>query len=329
MLQQENNQLKYKESFTKVEKLFQYLQLSNYPDNFHSQAIDQFSFLVPYSFAQRMKKNDANDPLLLQVLPQANELIDYQGFAKDPLAENNSLISNAILQKYQYRLLLMPTSACGIHCRYCFRRHFPYSDKNNSSKQLSEQIKIIAQKTDIQEVILSGGDPLTLNDNKMADILLQLNEIKHIKRIRIHTRQLIVEPRCLTTKLVNLFHSLNKQLIMVFHCNHANELSKEVALKLAKLDRNKMTLLNQSVLLKGINNDAKILAELSEKLFENGIIPYYLHQLDRVAGSQHFLVDDKNALLILQQMQEKLPGFLVPKLVRENAGSAYKEFVSG
>lgn len=311
-------------SFTSPADLFKFLQLKSPPSYFNPQVQASFNFLVPLSFAQRIQKNSPLDPLLLQVLPHLNELIDYPGYESDPLAESALINQSSILQKYQHRLLLMPTSACGIHCRYCFRRHFPYQEANVNKDVLKQQIQHIQNATDISEVILSGGDPLCLNDQKLAAIFAQLAPIKHLKRLRIHTRQLIVEPSRISSKLSELFKHYSLPIALVLHCNHANELTNEVKQQLAKLRFSHVQLLNQSVLLKGVNDDSDLLSRLSEKLYDFGVLPYYLHQLDHVAGSQHFAVEDKHAMKIVKQMQAQLPGYLVPNLVRENSGEKFK-----
>ncbi len=313
-----------------VEKLATYLQLDIKKLGYSPQANDQFRFTVPISFMQRMKKGDYYDPLLLQVLPHNKELIETNGFSNDPLDEKSSVLSSGLLQKYQHRVLLIVTSSCAIHCRYCFRRHFPYSNtdkKNQLSEQLEKNIQLIKTKYDITEVILSGGDPLTLNDQRFHLLLEQLASITHLKRLRIHSRQLIVEPKRITQKLVNMLNTFPRPIAIVLHINHPAEINQEVIDSIGQLKQKNIQLLNQSVLLQGINDNSDILIQLSEQLFQAGILPYYLHLLDEVNGSSHFMVTIEKAKVLMEKMKIKLPGYLVPKLVKEFPDDQYKQQV--
>ncbi|MFK5891863.1 MAG: EF-P beta-lysylation protein EpmB [Pseudomonadota bacterium] len=320
-----------------VEKLLTYLQLDINKIDYSKNANDSFSFTVPDSFVKRIKKSDANDPLLLQILPQKKELIEIKGFSFDPLDEKHVLLAPGLLQKYQHRVLLIATSSCGIHCRYCFRRHFPYSreayskesynketGKSLLSQQLENNIQLIKSKTDITEVILSGGDPLTLNDQRLDLLLEKLSHIPHLKRLRIHSRQLIVQPQRITKQLVTILKKFPHPVTIVMHINHPAEINDEVTQSISHLKQANIQLLNQSVLLKNVNDQSEVLISLSESLYQAGILPYYLHMLDAVSGSQHFNVSNQKAKKIITEMKKKLPGYLVPKLVKEYPDDEYK-----
>jgi L-lysine 2,3-aminomutase len=319
-----------------VEKLLRYLQLENNPIEYSITASESFSFIATDSFIRRIKKGDPNDPLLLQILPQKKELIQTPGFSFDPLDEKQAIISPGLLQKYQHRVLLIVTSSCGIHCRYCFRKHFPYKERhkkssmrNNShlSQQLEDNIQIIQSKTDISEVILSGGDPFTLKDLRFKLLLDKLSQIKHLKRLRIHSRQLIIQPQRINQQLITTLKAFPLPIVIVLHINHAAEINDEVIESLIDLKHANVLLLNQSVLLKDINDNSESLIQLSESLFQAGILPYYLHLLDAVSGSQHFMVSIEKAKEIIVEMQTQLPGYLVPKLVKEYANDKYKRCI--
>jgi len=314
-----------KTNCTDIDELLNYLELDRNQVNYSEAVHQKFPIRVPFSFIDRMEKNNPQDPLLLQVLPQENELNSSKHYAYDPLNESGFIDRYGLIQKYQARLLMMPTSACGIHCRYCFRRYFPYQEQAINKQNLANQIAQIANNTAIKEVILSGGDPLTLNNKKLSEILNRLEELAHIKYLRIHTRQLIVEPNRIDPELILLFSNLQKPLSIVFHSNHANELNQTVEQKLKQLKLENIQLLNQSVLLKGVNDSVTTLVNLSERLIQCGVLPYYLHQLDKVIGTEHFEVSDTKAIELLEELKKKLPGYLVPKLVKEVPGEAYKK----
>ena len=229
-----------------------------------------------------------------------------------------------MIHKYHGRVLLISTGACAIHCRYCFRRNFPYGEQQLASSKIQQAIDYIQHHTEISEVILSGGDPLLLNDEKLAELINTLNMIPQLQRIRIHSRIPIVLPSRITDELLSVFLSSRCAIVMVLHSNHPNELSTKVAHACNKLAGNGVRLLNQSVLLKGINNDAQVLRNLSERLFALGVLPYYLHQLDKALGTAHFEVSDSEALTLFESLKHTLPGYLVPKLVREQSGAPYK-----
>jgi len=263
-----------------------------------------------------IEQGNPNDPLLRQVLPDAAELLDVDGFVADPVDDDAAYRGHGVIQKYQGRALLITTGACAIHCRYCFRRHYPY-DENSSLKHLSDAIDLLANDASISEVILSGGDPLSLSDRRLSELFDKLDAIPHIKRIRLHTRTPVVLPQRITDALIERLSNSSKSICIVLHANHPNEITPELATALAPLKNSGVSLLNQSVLLKGINDSADILSELSEKLFSVGVLPYYCHLLDPVQGAAHFDVETLAAEQIEAELKATLPGYLVPKFVRE------------
>ncbi len=292
------------------------------------QAAAQFPLRVPRGFVARMQPGNPDDPLLRQVLPLGDELQPSAGFTLDPVGDlaSRAQPGNApgVLHKYQGRALLIATGACGVHCRYCFRRHFPYGEETASSQHWQPALAAIRADSSITELILSGGDPLSLNDRRLHELSAQLPDIAHLKRLRIHTRQPVVLPERVDDGLLGWLDSIALQKVMVLHINHANELDATVATALRQLRDHGVQLLNQTVLLKGVNDSASVLAELSEALFALGIQPYYLHLLDRVQGAAHFDVPMHRAQLIMRDLLNQLPGYLVPKLVHEQAGHASK-----
>lgn len=289
-----------------------------------AMAVSQFPVFVPLPFLSRMKPGDLNDPLLRQVLPLAAEDDSPKHFSVDPLAESDSVLTPGLLQKYEGRVLLVTTGACAIHCRYCFRRHYPYQESPNSIKQWQSALDQIAADETIEEVILSGGDPLTIVDLRLGELIEHLDAIPHLKRLRIHTRLPIMIPQRVTDELVDMLQSTRLQSIVVIHSNHANELDGEVKEALTKLKLANVVLLNQTVLLKGINDDSRALVGLSKRLLDCGVLPYYLHQLDPVTGVSHFEVTRERGEQLIQQMRAELPGYGVPRYVKELAGETSK-----
>jgi L-lysine 2,3-aminomutase len=271
-----------------------------------------------------MEPGNPYDPLLRQVLPLREELQHFPGYNHDPVGELNAVATPGVIHKYKGRVLLIATGACAVHCRYCFRRNFPYGELQLSSQKLQLAVTYIADRPKISEVILSGGDPLLLNDEKLGHLLQRLGTIVHIKRIRIHSRVPVVLPSRITPPLMDNLLDTGKQIVLVIHANHPKELSAEVGSVCAQLRQRGITLLNQSVLLKGVNDDGDTLCRLSERLFAFGVLPYYLHLLDHASGTGHFAIDDDRAKQIVQHLHRNLPGYLVPKLVEERAGAAYK-----
>ena len=292
------------------------------------QANKDFPLRVPTGFSDRINKSDPDDPLLRQVLPSVEEENDHAGFTKDPLNEFNRQISPGLLHKYHGRVLLVLTGACAIHCRYCFRRHFPYSDSNLSGPNLDKAIEYLQKETSVTEVILSGGDPLSISDESLSELVSRLAEIPHLKRLRIHTRFPVVVPERINDECLEWLTMTRLRLAIVLHVNHANELDNSVEKAILKLRNHNIPLFNQSVLLKGVNDSVHALVELSETLFAYGVMPYYLHLLDPVAGASHFEVDEASAKLLMNEVQKQLPGYLVPKLVKEDPESSHKTILS-
>jgi EF-P beta-lysylation protein EpmB len=283
-----------------------------------------FALRVPRGFALRMRAGDARDPLLLQVLPQLAELEQVPGFATDAVGDLASREVQGVLHKYQGRALLIASGSCAVNCRYCFRRHFPYGDEMAAAGQWRQALEHVRQDGSINELILSGGDPLALATGKLDELTRGLADIPHVTRLRIHTRLPVVLPERIDASFLTWLEALPLQKVMVLHANHANEFDDAVDAACAGLREAGVTLLNQSVLLKGINDDADTLIALSERMFAAGVLPYYLHQLDRVQGSAHFEVPDTFALSLIECMRNRLPGYLVPRLVREVRGAPSK-----
>jgi L-lysine 2,3-aminomutase len=283
-----------------------------------------FAMRVPRGFAARMRRGDAADPLLLQVLPQAAELNDVSGFSRDAVGDLDARAALGVLHKYEGRALLIATGSCAVNCRYCFRRHFPYAQETGAANRWREAVEHIRNDASIDEVILSGGDPLSLSTAKLVELTDSLASIPHVRRLRIHTRLPIVLPERVDDELVRWISRLPWPVAVVVHANHANELDESVAAGCARLRNAGAQLLNQSVLLREINDDETALVQLSERLFECGVLPYYLHQLDKVAGAAHFAVDDARAAELIERLRGRLSGYLVPKLVREVAGASGK-----
>jgi len=288
------------------------------------QAGGAFRLRVPRSYVARMRKGDANDPLLRQILPIGAELLQTPDFIADPLGEREAVRAPGLLQKYQGRALLITTSACAIHCRYCFRREFPYSEQSSDASRWSEALSEIANDSSIEEIILSGGDPLSLSDSRLTALTDALQRIPHVRRLRVHTRQPVVLPSRVDTGLTKWLRDLRLPVVFVLHTNHPNEIDAEVRTACAGLRDCGVTLLNQTVLLRSINDDAEVLAELSRRLFEAGVLPYYLHLLDRVRGAAHFDVPEPRARVIAGNLAARLPGYLVPRLAREIHGAPAK-----
>nr|WP_290825754.1 EF-P beta-lysylation protein EpmB [Halomonas sp.] len=283
-----------------------------------------FQVCVPEAYLARIVPNAPDDPLLRQVLPLNEEDLTPKGYVLDPLDEAEHQPAKGLIHKYAGRVLLIASPNCAINCRYCFRRHFPYSDNSPSRAQWQEALDYLRADTSIHEAILSGGDPLAASDRQLAWLVKQLESIPHLKRLRIHTRLPVVIPDRVDDALLGWLESSRLQKVMVLHINHANEIDQAVIDACARLKQTGATLLNQSVLLRGVNDDVTTLAALSERLFEAGILPYYLHVLDPVQGAAHFDVPDEEARALVAQLRDVLPGFLMPRLVREVPGEASK-----
>jgi EF-P beta-lysylation protein EpmB len=271
-----------------------------------------------------MRPGDPNDPLLLQVLPVAKEDETVSGFTADPVGDLSSPPVDSVLHKYQGRALVMVTGACAVHCRYCFRRHFPYAELGSVPQEWDGTVDRIASDRAISEVILSGGDPLTVPDSRLEVLGRKLAMMPQLKRLRIHTRLPIVLPQRVDGALTSWIGGLGLQAVVVVHANHANEIDDDVRRALATLAMTGVTVLNQAVLLAGVNDSEDALANLSEALFDAGVLPYYLHMLDPVSGAAHFEVSDAEAKRLHAEVAARLPGYLVPKLVREVPGAPAK-----
>lgn len=313
-------------AFTNLSHLCHYLELDSFAIS-SVTASENFALRVPFSFVARMEKGNFNDPLLKQVLPVAEEMQILLGFSADPVGDLSAITEVGVIHKYHGRALFIMTGGCAINCRYCFRRNFPYAEFQLSKQKQQQAISYLQHHSEISEIILSGGDPLLLNDNKLAELITQLDAIPHLKRIRIHSRLPIVLPARITEDLLDVLSNSTKQMVFVVHCNHANELNDEVKSACENIKNRGIALLNQSVLLKGINDNAQQLHELSEKLFSFGVLPYYLHLLDKAQGTGHFEVPKAEAIILMQQLQKTLPGYLVPKLAQENAGETSKTII--
>jgi EF-P beta-lysylation protein EpmB len=287
-------------------------------------AVAQFGLRVPRSFVARMQPGNLADPLLRQTLPIGSELERTSGYVSDPLQESEAGLAPGLLKKYAHRALLITTEACAVHCRYCFRREFPYADQQGDLGRWREAIAAIATDNSIREVILSGGDPLSLTNSRLKSLTDAMRGIAHIEWLRIHTRNAIVLPSRVDEGFIDWIASLPWRVTVVLHVNHANELQGDAAEAVAKLRSTGTLLLNQAVLLRGVNDETDTLVALSKRLHELGIVPYYLHLLDRVNGTSHFEVSEARGKELITAMAEALPGFLVPKLAREVPGREAK-----
>ncbi len=288
-------------------------------------ATEKFSLKVPKRYVDLMKKGDIADPLLRQVLPLDRELIQQDGFSDDPVGDSHAAIGGGILHKYHGRALLLTTAACAIHCRFCFRRNFSYGDHLANPANWHKAAAYIESHSEINEVILSGGDPFMMSDQRLSELIQLISKIKHVERLRIHSRMIVILPERITPPLLELFAESRLKIVLVTHCNHSSEVVSDLADRVKQLTHAGVTLLNQTVLLRGVNDTSTLLAELSEQLFSIGILPYYLHLLDRAQGTAHFEVSDGKALQLYQQLLNQLPGYLVPRVVREVAGEGAKQ----
>lgn len=289
-----------------------------------ASAAGQFPLRVPRGFVARMRRGDPDDPLLRQVLPLDDEDRLVDGFGLDAVGDLAAGAGSGVIHKYQARVLLVATGSCAIHCRYCFRRHYPYAEQTAAAGGWREALGYIAAEPGVHEVLLSGGDPLSLSTAKLAEFTRELAAIPHVRRLRLHTRLPVVLPERVDDELLAWLGALPWPVVVVLHANHGNEIDPSVAAALARLRGAGVHLLNQAVLLRGVNDSAEALVDLSERLFSAGVLPYYLHQLDRVAGAAHFEVGDAEARELAAELAARLPGYLVPRLVREVAGAPSK-----
>ncbi|MBE1276492.1 EF-P beta-lysylation protein EpmB [Enterovibrio baiacu] len=282
-----------------------------------------FSQRVPQSFIARMEKGNPNDPLLRQVLPVVEEFEETPGFTTDPLEEQDNDVPG-LLHKYKNRVLMIVKGGCAVNCRYCFRRHFPYQDNKGSKETWRETIAYLHAHPEVDEVILSGGDPLMAKDHELKWLVDAIETVPHVKKLRIHTRLPVVIPSRVTAALATLLENTRLKVVLVTHINHANEINDELRNAMATLRQANVILLNQGVLLRGVNDSVDALKNLSNALFDAGILPYYLHVLDRVKGAAHFLVSDDEARSLMAGLIQEVSGYLVPKLTREVGGKASK-----
>lgn len=317
-------QVQWRDAIRDPQTLLAQLGLEPLAARVSTKAMQQFALRVPQAFAARMEMGNPNDPLLRQVLPLDDEERLVPGFALDAVGDAAAKAGNGLIRKYQGRALLIATGSCAINCRYCFRRHFPYAEETAAQNGWREVLAAIAADDSIEEVILSGGDPLSLATSKLAGLTEPLARIPHIKRLRIHSRLPVVLPARIDLPLLKWLNTLPWPVAFVIHANHANEFDEEVDFALGQLRATGALLLNQAVLLKGVNDSLDALAALSERNFAAGVLPYYLHQLDRVQGAAHFEVSDARALELHRQLAARLSGYLVPRLVREVAGDTGK-----
>ena len=287
-----------------------------------------FPLFAPWPYIRRMAKGDAADPLLRQVLPVAAELEEQAGFVADPVGDGSALLSAGLLQKYESRALLIATGACAVHCRYCFRRHYPYSESPRAPADWQPALDRIAADPAIDEVILSGGDPLTLVDVQLAELARRIAAIGHVRRLRVHTRLPIVIPARVTGELIAWLRGTRLAPVVVVHANHAQEIDAECAEALSRLVDAGIVVLNQAVLLRGVNDSADALIDLSRRLVDLRVMPYYLHQLDRVAGAAHFEVPIARGLELVAAMRRALPGYAVPRYVQEVAWEGHKRVLA-
>lgn len=316
-------QKELKTGFSRPKELLAFLNIEEAYTDIDEDARRLFPMRVPRPFARLMVEGNRLDPLLLQVLPVADEFEKVAGFVTDPLQEQNNAVPG-LLHKYRSRVLIIFKGGCAVNCRYCFRRHFPYQENQVNKTQLNQHLKYVRDNKEINEVILSGGDPLMAKDETIDWFITELEQIPHIRRLRIHTRLPVVIPSRVTNTLASRLAQSPLKVVVVLHINHANEIGSELIEKCQQMRENNITLLNQAVLLKGINDTLDTQVALQEALFEADILPYYLHLFDKVEGASHFYLNDDVALELYKDMMAALPGFLLPKLVREIGGETSK-----
>jgi EF-P beta-lysylation protein EpmB len=314
----------WREAIRDPAELLELLGLPGLAGRVSATATAQFALRVPRGFAARMRHGDPDDPLLRQVLPLDDEDRVVPGFDLDAVGDLDARGGTGILHKYEGRALLVATGSCAIHCRYCFRRHFPYGEETAAAGQWRESLDYLAADPSISEVLLSGGDPLSLSTPKLAEFTDGLAFLPQVRRLRLHTRLPVVLPERVDAELLAWLSGLPQRVVVVIHANHGNEIDPSVVRAIAGLREAGATVLNQAVLLRGVNDSVPALAELSEKLFDAGVLPYYLHLLDRVAGSAHFEVPADQGRRLHEALAARLPGYLVPRLVREVAGAPAK-----
>ncbi len=307
--------------------LLQHLEIEDQVQLADPASHQSFACRAPLPFVNRIEKGNPLDPLLRQVLPINDELIITPGYSTDPLLELEHTPQQGLLHKYHGRVLLTLTGACAIHCRYCFRRHFPYADHSLSRERWQGALQYIKQHHDIHEVIFSGGDPLTSKDAQLQQMIIDLEAVPHITTLRFHSRLPIVIPSRITDSLCQMLNQSRFRCVMVIHCNHANEIDSHVQAALEALQTHRVSVLNQAVLLQGVNDNTPALRALSERLHQAYVLPYYLHLLDATQGAAHFNVGESRAIELMTQLQGQLPGYLVPRLAKEEAFKEAKTVV--
>jgi EF-P beta-lysylation protein EpmB len=310
----------------KIKDLLSFLELDRDSAPYKIIENSEFRFLVPMSFAQRMRKGDWNDPLLLQVVPRGEESVEKEGFTDDAVGDAAAQVAPALLHKYASRMLLAASSSCAMHCRFCFRRHYAFCTDPSWGNAVDSALHYVTQNLEINEVILSGGDPLCLDPEGFGYYARRIIAVPHVKTVRFHTRLPIADPGRVTQPILDAITSIAsvKNCIIVLHANHSKELAGECSQLLTHLRATGALLLNQSVLLRGINDSVEALCDLSRALLDHGILPYYLHQLDRVRGTWHFEVEEERGKRLMRGLREKLPGYAVPRYVREVTGEKSK-----
>jgi EF-P beta-lysylation protein EpmB len=322
--QQNNWQSLLAQAIRDPEALIDYLELPKKKFYNSLQAHKNHQLLVPLGYLNKIKKGDWNDPLLKQILPIEDEMLEVKGYVSDPVGDLDASLASGVLKKYHGRALIITTGTCAVHCRYCFRKEYPYADAKPAINNWQQVIAIINNDTSLHEVILSGGDPLILSDQRLNSLCQQLAAIPHITTLRFHSRIPVVLPQRIDNKFLQWFSALPGKKVMVIHANHANEIDALVGDKLRALANTGVTMLNQSVLLKGVNDSIEALENLSHQLFHYQTLPYYLHLLDKVKGTAHFATEQQQALILMKNLRNRLPGYLVPKLVQEISGKRSK-----
>ncbi|MCC2657219.1 MAG: epmB [Panacagrimonas sp.] len=317
-----------REAFTRPSDLLAYLELDPTLPVLDFERLRDFPLRVPRGFAARMRKGDPFDPLFVQVWPSAREAEPAPGFVRDAVGDIDAALGDGVLHKYQGRALLITTGACAVHCRYCFRRHFPYSESLAARAHWQPALERLGADDSISEAILSGGDPLSLSDERLGELFEGLAGIRHLRRLRIHTRQPVVLPERVDAGLLQILRAVPMDKVMVLHANHAQELDEHVARACRDLRESGWMLLNQSVLLRGVNDSTADLRSLHERLFGLGVLPYYLHLVDRVEGTAHHEVAEHRARQLMKELSSSSPGYLVPRLAREVPGEPAKSWLS-
>jgi len=309
-----------RQNITSSQQLTEYLKLDQSQQE-RILANPRFTLNIPLRLAQKIKKGTLDDPILKQFLPLQEESVALEGYSIDPVGDNQSRCQSKLLKKYEGRALLVCTSACAMHCRYCFRQYFDYEVQD---KLFSEELELIRQDPSIHEVILSGGDPLSLSDRVLGALLEDISNIEHIRKIRFHSRFPVGIPERIDTSFLALLENIPQQIFFVLHVNHPNELDRDIFIRLRQLQKLGVVLLNQAVLLRGVNDSVEVLKELCCSLVDHGVMPYYLHQLDRVQGAGHFEVSEEKGIQLVNELRRRLPGYAVPNYVKEISGAPSK-----